>query len=54
MTSIEWVDSESEWFETDGYRAPAFYVVDSNGIVAGPFDDEGEAMWWEDKAVRVA
>lgn len=54
MSSEEWLDDASEWADDAEYAGPAFYVVDANGIVAGPFDDVGEAMWWSDKAKRVA
>ena len=54
MSSEEWVDDAHDLSEDAEYDGPAFYVVDENGIVAGPFDDVGEAMWWSDKAKRVA
>lgn len=49
MTWIEYLEESDD----PEFTEPAFYVVDANGIMAGPFDDEGEAMWWEDKAKRV-
>lgn len=49
MDYVEWLeDSDDAHFE-----GSAFYVVAGNGIVAGPFDDEGEGFWWQDKAKRV-
>lgn len=54
MASEEYLDSGSEWFESEGWHGDGWYVVDANGIVAGVFDDVGEAMWWADKSARVA
>lgn len=53
MSFVEWVDEDHEAANDPEYDGPNFYVVDTNGIVAGPFDDEGEAIWWESKAKRV-
>lgn len=53
MDSVEWIGDGDEWSDSAEYDGPAFYVVDGNGIVAGPFDDEGEGFWWSDKAKRV-
>lgn len=47
---VEWIEES----EDDDFSEPAFYVIDANGIVAGPFDDEGEALWWLDKSKRVS
>lgn len=54
MTSEEYIDERHELSDDPEWSEDAWYVVDHNGIVAGPFDDEGEAMWWGDKAKRVA
>jgi len=53
MASVEWVGDGDQHAQDETYTEPAFYVVDPNGIVAGPFDDEGEACWWLDKSKRV-
>lgn len=50
MSDIEWLDESDD----SEFTEAAFYAVDANGIGAGPFDDEGEAMWWQDKAKRVS
>lgn len=42
-----------EWDGADGWEGPGWYVVDYNGILAGRFDDFGEAQWWLDKHKRV-
>lgn len=49
MWQIEWLDESDD----ADFSEPAYYIVDANGIVAGPFDDEGEAMWWIDKSKRI-
>ena len=54
MALPEYLEAGSEWAETDGWDGVAWYAVDENGIVAGPFDDEGEALWWLEKSARVA
>lgn len=54
FASEEYVDAESDWAETDGYEGPGWYVIDMNGIVAGMFDDMGEASYWLDKSKRIA
>lgn len=54
MQYEEYIDDHDQLSDDPEYTGPAFYVIDSNGIVAGPFDEIGEAQWWSDKAKRVA
>jgi len=54
MALVDWLETGSEWAGTEGWSGEGWYVIDMNGIVAGRFDDEGEAMWWLDMSVRVA
>ena len=49
MDDVVWLDESDD----PEFSEPAFYIVDANGIKAGPFDDEGEAYWWQDKEKRV-
>jgi len=50
FSSIEYLETSDDPEFTD----PAFYVIDGNGIVAGPFYEDGEADWWLEKAKRVS
>lgn len=54
MLSEEYIDEDHELSDDPEWSEAAWYAIDHNGIVAGPFDDVGEAMWWGDKAKRVA
>lgn len=40
LAEIEWIEESDD----NDFTEPSFYVTDANGIVAGPFDDEGEAL----------
>lgn len=53
MQREEWIDDGDEFSDSQEYDGPAWYVIDGNGIVAGPFDDDGEAAWWISKSFRV-
>jgi len=54
MTHSDYVDETHHLAADEAYTVPAWYAYDMNGIVAGPFDDDGEAEWWISKALRVS
>jgi hypothetical protein len=47
------VDDASEHATDEAYDGPAHYVVDMNGLVAGPFDTADEGDWWIAKSLRM-
>lgn len=53
LTHPEYVDDGHEVSSDPAYQGPAWYAVDLNGIVAGPFDDADQCDWWISKAQRV-
>ncbi len=53
LTHAEHVDDAHDLAADQAYAGPAWYAVDANGIVAGPFDDADETDWWLSKAQRV-
>lgn len=48
------VDDASEHASDEAYDGPAYYVVDQNGLVAGPFDTADEGDWWIAKSLRIS
>jgi hypothetical protein len=53
MGTVEWVHTTDDLADDPAFDGEGFYVVASTGIVAGKFDDEGEGMWWLDKAATI-
>lgn len=53
LTHAEYVEDADDLAADQAYEGPAWYAVDMNGIVAGPFDDSDQCDWWIGKACRV-
>jgi hypothetical protein len=53
LTHAEYVGATDELASDQAWSEPAWYAVDLNGIVAGPFDSDGECDWWLSKCHRV-
>lgn len=54
LTSAEYIEEGDELSADQAFSETAWYAIDLNGIVAGPFDDVDQCDWWISKAQRVA
>lgn len=53
LTHAEYVGATDDLASDQAWSEPAWYAVDMNGIVAGPFDDADQCDWWLSKCHRV-